>query len=112
MAYVHLGGLIIFIIFTCNLNWVKIKKSLFAGQKTNDRLDITARLFHGRLNKLMSLLKDKHIYSQPDAQYIYCEMAEAGPKKISYVCISIKSNVRSCPTRKSIRIFPALLLLI
>ncbi len=45
----------LFITMTCNPNWPKILHELRPGEETNDRLDLTSRVFNMKLN---ALLKD------------------------------------------------------
>ncbi|CAM4546646.1 unnamed protein product [Leuciscus chuanchicus] len=47
-----------FLTFTCNQNWPEITGSLFEGQQTNQRPDIIARVFHMKVEALLTdLLK-------------------------------------------------------
>jgi len=45
----------LFIIMTCNLNWLEILHELRPREETNDRPDLTSRVFNMKLN---ALLKD------------------------------------------------------
>jgi hypothetical protein len=56
MAFVRkFGKLDLFITVTCNPNWPEILHELRRGEETNDRLDLTSRVFNMKLN---ALLKD------------------------------------------------------
>ncbi len=56
MAFVRkFGKPDLFIIVTCNPNWPKILHELRRGEETNDRPDLTSRVFNMKLN---ALLKD------------------------------------------------------
>jgi hypothetical protein len=46
-----------FIALTCNPHWPEIREALAPGQTAADRPDITVRVFHGRLEKMMAYLK-------------------------------------------------------
>ncbi|XP_026482732.1 uncharacterized protein LOC113390957 [Ctenocephalides felis] len=48
----------LFITFTCNPKWDKIKKLLMPGQTTMDRHDITARVFKQKLKSLINFIVD------------------------------------------------------
>ena len=43
-----------FLTFTCNLNWPEIKGSIFQGQLTHQRPDIIARVFHMKVEALLT----------------------------------------------------------
>jgi hypothetical protein len=45
----------LFITMMCNPNWLEILHELRPGEETNDRLDLTSRVFNMKLN---ALLKD------------------------------------------------------
>lgn len=52
MTYVrHYGRPDLFITFTCNPKWEEITQNLFSGQKSHDRHDIIARVFHLKVKK-------------------------------------------------------------
>lgn len=51
-----------FITFTCNPNWPEILAELEQGQVPNDRPDLVARVFHMKLQELMTDLKDRKIF--------------------------------------------------
>ncbi|XP_050065531.1 uncharacterized protein LOC126554502 [Aphis gossypii] len=57
MSYVrHYGTTDLFIIFTCNPQWIEINQELFSGQSPIDRHDITARVFRQKLKSLMDFI--------------------------------------------------------
>ena len=63
MSYVHkFGHPDLFITFTCNPNWIEIRKNLFTGQVASDRHDILLRSFRLKLLKLIWLLKKGSIF--------------------------------------------------
>ena len=59
----HFGKPDYFITVTTNPNWTEIEKSLFEGQKTKDRPDISARVFKIKLDSIIDDLMKK-IYSE------------------------------------------------
>jgi len=57
MTYVRYHGRPdLFITFTCNPRWKDITDALLPGQKSHDRHDIIARVFHLKVKKMMALL--------------------------------------------------------
>ena len=52
----------LFITFTCNPSWPEIQQQLsrFPGQRTDDRPDIVAGVFHIRLKQLLEDLPQKN----------------------------------------------------
>lgn len=65
MSYVrHYGTPDLFITFTCNPQWTKIRQELFIDQSPIDRHDITARVFKRKLKSLMDfIVKHNEFYS-------------------------------------------------
>ncbi|XP_020194578.1 uncharacterized protein [Aegilops tauschii subsp. strangulata] len=62
MAIVHTYGKSdIFLTMTCNPNWEEISNELFPGQTAQDRPDLVARVFHGKLEAMKEMLFKKHI---------------------------------------------------
>lgn len=47
----------LFTTFTCSPKWVEIERELFEGQEPSD---ITARVFHDKQRRLITLLKTEH----------------------------------------------------
>ena len=45
---------------TCNPNWPDIKNNLSTNETTNDRPDLSVRVFHGRLKRLLFELSTWH----------------------------------------------------
>jgi len=54
----RLGWPTFFITLTCNPRWPEILAALGPGQTAADRPDITVRVFHGRLEKMVAWLKE------------------------------------------------------
>ncbi|XP_044597579.1 uncharacterized protein LOC123274154 [Cotesia glomerata] len=60
----------LFITFTTNPNWEEITKELYEGQTSSDRHDITSRVFHLKLKKLIDLLTKGQLFG-PVKCYMY-----------------------------------------
>ncbi|XP_028301369.1 uncharacterized protein LOC114462606 [Gouania willdenowi] len=56
-----------FLTFTCNPNWAEIKRSLFEGQRPHQRPDIIARVFHMKVEALLTDLLKHDILGHVDA---------------------------------------------
>ncbi|KAK6764532.1 hypothetical protein RB195_024742 [Necator americanus] len=59
-----------FLTITCNPQWQGIQENLYNGQVASDRPDLTARVFHGKLQELCSDLFKKHVLGEVEA-YVY-----------------------------------------
>ncbi|XP_024884832.1 uncharacterized protein LOC112462965 [Temnothorax curvispinosus] len=65
MTYVRFYGRPdLFITFTCNPKWKDITDVLLPGQKSHDRHDIIARVFHLKVKKMMALLKKGDLFGK------------------------------------------------
>ncbi|XP_067120500.1 uncharacterized protein, partial [Centruroides vittatus] len=65
LAYVrHYGKPDLFITFTCNPKWSKIKGNLLFGQEAQDRNDLIARVFHLKQKKFMQLMTKCAIFGK------------------------------------------------
>ncbi|XP_077282750.1 uncharacterized protein LOC143908816 [Temnothorax americanus] len=65
MTYVRYHGRPdLFITFTCNPKWKDITDALLPGQKTHDRHDIIARVFHLKVKKMMALLNKGSLFGK------------------------------------------------
>lgn len=65
MTYVrHYGRPDLFITFTCNPRWNDIQNVLLQSQKSHDRHDIVARVFHLKVKKIMNLLTKGYIFGK------------------------------------------------
>ncbi len=60
----------LFVTFTCNPKWPEIIKELLPYQTPADRPDLTARVFHIKLQELLRDLCNKHLLEKVIA-YIY-----------------------------------------
>lgn len=65
MSYVRkYGRPDLFITFTCNPQWIEIKKELLHNQTPLDRHDITARVYKQKLKSLMNFITKHRVYGQ------------------------------------------------
>ncbi|XP_071642973.1 uncharacterized protein [Temnothorax longispinosus] len=65
MTYVRYHGRPdLFITFTCNPKWNDITDALLPGQKSYDRHDIIARVFHLKVKKMMALLNKGSLFGK------------------------------------------------
>ena len=58
----------LFVTFTCNPNWPDIKNNLCTNETSNDRPDLCARVFHGKLKRLLYELSTVGIFSAAPEQ--------------------------------------------
>uniref|UniRef100_A0A8I6XX36 ATP-dependent DNA helicase n=1 Tax=Hordeum vulgare subsp. vulgare TaxID=112509 RepID=A0A8I6XX36_HORVV len=71
MSIVHTYGKPdIFLTMTCNPKWEEISNELLPGQTAQDRPDLVARVFYGKLEAMKELLFKKHILGVVVA-YVY-----------------------------------------
>ena len=54
-----MGNPHLFITMTANTHWPEVRAALRHGENANDRLDVIARAFVGRRQKLIQLLNNK-----------------------------------------------------
>src|ERR1044071_6813214 len=66
----HFGKPDLFVTFTCNPKWQKITRELLPHQSAANRPDLTARIFHMKLQELLKNLCDKN-YLGKVAAYVY-----------------------------------------
>jgi len=66
----HFGKPDLFITFTCNPKWPEITRELLPNQNAADRPDLTARVFHIKLQKLLKDLNINHWFGKVIA-YVY-----------------------------------------
>nr|XP_040249639.2 uncharacterized protein LOC109743262 [Aegilops tauschii subsp. strangulata] len=82
MAIVHTYGKPdIFLTMTCNPNWEEITNELFPGQTAQDRPDLVARVFHGKLEAMKEMLFKKNILGVVVAHYDRLISAELPDKQ-------------------------------
>lgn len=79
MAIVHTHGKPdIFLTMTCNPNWEEITNELFPGQTVQDRPDLVARVFHGKLEAMKHMLFKKNILGVVVAHVYVVEFQKRG----------------------------------
>ncbi|CAI6353884.1 unnamed protein product [Macrosiphum euphorbiae] len=79
MTYVrNFGTPNLFITFTCNPNWMEIKRELKHGQTTQDRHDIIARVFHQKIKVLMNLIVKHRIFGETQCYMYTVEWQKSG----------------------------------
>jgi len=65
MIYVcHYSRPDLFITFTCNPQWKEVSNALLSEQKSYDRHDIIARIFHLKVKTLMKLLTKGNLFGE------------------------------------------------
>lgn len=79
MAYVRAYGKPdLFITFTCNPNWPEIKQHLFHGQKTEDRHDISARVFKRKLKAMINFITKHEVFGETRCRMYSVEWQKRG----------------------------------
>lgn len=79
MTYVrNYGRPDLFVTFTCNPEWPDIKKELFPGQRSFDRHDIIARVFHLKMKKMIKLLTKGNIFGKVKCHMLSVEWQKRG----------------------------------
>ncbi|XP_044598675.1 uncharacterized protein LOC123274930, partial [Cotesia glomerata] len=79
MTYVrHFGRPDLFITFTCNPKWKEIEELLVQGQKSHDRHDLIARIFHVKIKHMMNLLTKGCIFGKTKCHMYTVEWQKRG----------------------------------
>ncbi|XP_055904241.1 uncharacterized protein LOC129940040 [Eupeodes corollae] len=79
MTYVrNYGRPDLFITFTCNPDWHEIKLELFPGQRSFDRHDIIARVFHLKMKKMIKILTKDAIFGPVKCYMLTVEWQKRG----------------------------------
>nr|XP_045087172.1 uncharacterized protein LOC109751715 [Aegilops tauschii subsp. strangulata] len=79
IAIVHTYGKPdIFLTMTCNPNWEEITNELFPSQTAQDRPDLVARVFHGKLEAMKEMLFKKNILGVVVAHVYVVEFQKRG----------------------------------
>lgn len=79
MTYVrNYGRPDLFVTFTCNPEWEEIKRELFVGQKSYDRHDLIARVFHLKMKRLMHIITKKSIFGDVKCHILSVEWQKRG----------------------------------
>src|SRR5436190_23119764 len=66
----HFGKPDLFVTFTCNPKWQEVTRELLPHQSASDRPDLTARVFHMKLQELLLDLCEKHCLGKV-ATFVY-----------------------------------------
>ncbi|XP_066434063.1 uncharacterized protein [Eleutherodactylus coqui] len=83
MTYVrHYGRPDLFITFTCNSKWTEITEALLPRQKPQHRHDITSRVFHLKIKKIVSLLTKGSLFGKPRCYMYSVEWQKRGLPRI------------------------------
>jgi hypothetical protein len=67
-----------FVTFTCNPQWLEIKRALPMGQQPQDRLDLVTRVFKIKLKELINDIHKKHILGHTIAGIYVVEFQKRG----------------------------------
>ncbi|XP_075451755.1 uncharacterized protein LOC142492724 [Ascaphus truei] len=95
MSYVRAYGRPdFFITFTCNPSWTEIKEELYIGQAPSDRHDLVARVFKLKLQKLMNIITNKHIFGQTRCWMYSIEWQKRGLPH-AHILIWLKEKLHS-----------------
>ncbi len=87
-----------FLTFTCNPNWPEIKRSRFEGQQTNQRPDIIARVFHMKVDALLTGLLKHDILGHVDAFVMVKETQKRHLPHIHMLITMVSSDKPRTPT--------------
>ncbi len=77
---------------TCNPDWPEIRAQLKPGQQPWERPDLISRVFRGKVDELISLLKDKHILGVPVSFVYVIEFQKRGLPHVHLLLILDKSS--------------------
>src|SRR5207248_2638079 len=75
----------LFVTFTCNPKWPEITKELEPYQSANDRSDLTARVFHIKLQELLKDLLHNNCLGKVIAYGSFAIEREETQKKINFI---------------------------
>jgi hypothetical protein len=67
-----------FVIFTCNPQWLEIKRTLLLKQQPQDRPDLVTRVFKIKLRELINDIHKKHILGRTIARIYVVEFQKRG----------------------------------
>jgi hypothetical protein len=68
----------VFVTFTCNPQWLKIKRALLFGQQPQDQSDLGTRVFKIKLKELINDIHKKHILGRTIAGIYVVEFQKRG----------------------------------
>jgi hypothetical protein len=72
------GYLDAFVTFTCNPQWLEIKRALLLGQQPQDRSDLVTRMFKTKLKEMINDIHKKHILGRTIAGIYVIEFQKHG----------------------------------
>lgn len=94
MTYVrHFGRPDLFITFTCNPKWSEIVERLKQGQKSHDRHDILARVFHLKVKHMMKLLTKGCIFGPTKCHMYSVEWQKRGLPHV-HILLWLQDKIR------------------
>jgi hypothetical protein len=67
-----------FVTFTCNSQWLEIKRALPVGQQPQDRPDLVTRVFKIKLKELINDIHKKHILGRTIVEIYVVEFQKRG----------------------------------
>jgi hypothetical protein len=67
-----------FVTFTCNPQWLELKRVLPLGQQPHDRPDLVTRVFKIKLKELINDIRKKHILGRSIARIYVVEFQKRG----------------------------------
>ncbi len=67
-----------FVTFTCNPQWLEIKRALLLGQQPQDRSDLVTQVFKIKLKELINDIHKKHILGRTIAGIYVIEFQKCG----------------------------------
>src|SRR5215471_11463875 len=92
----HFGKPDLFITFTCNPKWPEITKELLSHQIPADRPDLTARVFHLKLQELLKDLNTNQWFEKVVAYVYVIEFQKRGlPHAHILLILASKDKLRS-----------------
>lgn len=88
----HFGKPDLFVTFTCNPKWTEITRELLPHQSAVDRPDLTARVFHIKLQELLKDLLQKDCLGKVIAYIYVIEFQKRGLPHAHFLLILVPEN--------------------
>ncbi|CAI4226873.1 unnamed protein product [Auanema sp. JU1783] len=86
----------LFITFTANPNWKEVKENLLPGQQTADRPDLISRVFHHKMNALLTDIEKNNLFGSVAAYVAVVEWQKRGlPHCHILVSLHSKDKIRT-----------------
>lgn len=93
MTYVkNYGKPDLFITVTCNPNWKEIKTNLHPNAQPQERYDIVNRVFHLKIQKLLTLINKANIFGEPRCFMYAVEWQKRGLPQI-HLLLWLKNKI-------------------